>query len=138
SLIATWGEEMSPFNVLPATLNPRATHAIPRIIQMTEGLIEQGHAYASNGDVYFKVRSFPQYGKLSHRNIDDLLVGARIAAGEHKTDPLDFALWKAAKPGEPAWPSPWGDGRPGWHIECSAMNEELFGDQIDIHGGGAD
>lgn len=138
SLIASWAEEMSPFNVLPATANPRATEAIPQIIKMIEGLIENGHAYEAGGDVYYKVRSFPEYGKLSHRNIDDLLVGARIAAGEQKTDPLDFALWKAGKPGEPTWPSPWSEGRPGWHIECSAMNAELFGAQIDIHGGGAD
>lgn len=138
AMIAAWGAEMGPFNVLPATLTPRATQSIPQIIEMIEGLIESGHAYQANGDVYFKVRSFPEYGKLSHRNIDDLLSGARIAPGEHKTDPLDFALWKAGKPGEPTWSSPWSDGRPGWHIECSAMNAEIFGDQIDIHGGGAD
>lgn len=138
SLIANWGAEMAPFNVLPATVNPRATQAIPQIIEMIEGLIERGHAYETNGDVYFKVRSFPGYGKLSHRDVDDLLIGARIAAGEHKSDPLDFALWKAGKPGEPTWESPWSPGRPGWHIECSAMNAHLFGDQIDIHGGGSD
>lgn len=138
SLIATWGEEMAAFNVLPATINPRATQEIPQIISMIEGLIASGHAYESDGDVYFKVRSFPDYGKLSHRNIDDLLVGARIAAGEHKSDPLDFALWKAAKPGEPTWESPWSAGRPGWHIECSAMCSYHLGSRVDIHGGGAD
>ncbi len=138
SLIASWDAEMRPFNVLPATVNPRATQSIPQIIEMIDKLIEDGHAYEANGDVYFKVRSFPEYGKLSHRDIDDLLVGARIAAGEHKSDPLDFALWKAGKPGEPTWESPWSAGRPGWHIECSAMNAHLFGDQIDIHGGGSD
>ncbi|HWV25511.1 MAG TPA: cysteine--tRNA ligase [Thermomicrobiales bacterium] len=138
ALIANWGAEMSPFNVLPATVNPRATQAIPQIIEMIEGLIEDGHAYEADGDVYYKVRSFSEYGKLSHRNIDELLVGARISPGEQKSDPLDFVLWKAAKPGEPTWPSPWSDGRPGWHIECSAMNKEIFGDQIDIHGGGRD
>jgi len=138
SLIATWGEEMAAFNVLPATINPRATQEIPEIIEMIKGLIAGGHAYEANGDVYFKVRSFPEYGKLSHRNIDDLLIGARIAAGEHKHDPLDFALWKAAKPGEPTWDSPWSAGRPGWHIECSAMCSHHLGSQVDIHGGGAD
>ena len=105
---------------------------------MISGLIAKGHAYEANGDVYFRVRSFDEYGKLSHRDIQDLLVGARIAAGEHKEDPLDFALWKAAKPGEPTWPSPWSDGRPGWHIECSAMCARHLGEQIDIHGGGTD
>lgn len=138
SLIAAWGEEMAAFNILPATIAPRATQEIPQIIAMIEGLIKEGHAYEANGDVYFRVRSFPEYGKLSHRNIDDLLVGARIAPGEHKTDPLDFALWKAGKPGEPTWPSPWSDGRPGWHIECSAMCAHHLGEQVDIHGGGTD
>lgn len=138
SLIDTWDEEMSAFNIRKATINPRATEEIPQIIQMIEGLIEKGHAYEANGDVYFRVRSFDEYGKLSNRDIEELLVGARIAAGEHKDDPLDFALWKAAKPGEPTWPSPWSDGRPGWHIECSAMCAHHLGDQIDIHGGGRD
>lgn len=137
-LIDTWDEEMAAFNVKKATLNPRATQEIPQIISMIEGLIEKGHAYEAGGDVYFKVRSFEEYGKLSNRDIDDLLTGARIAVGEQKTDPLDFVLWKAAKPGEPTWPSPWGDGRPGWHIECSAMCAHHLGDQVDIHGGGSD
>lgn len=137
-LIDTWDEEMAAFNVKEATLNPRATQEIPQIISMIEGLIEKGHAYEAGGDVYFKVRSFEEYGKLSNRDIDDLLTGARIAVGEQKTDPLDFVLWKAAKQGEPTWPSPWGDGRPGWHIECSAMCAHHLGDQVDIHGGGSD
>lgn len=138
SLIATWGAEMAAFNVLPATVNPRATQEIPQIIAMVEGLIERGHAYVTNGDVYYKVRSFRDYGKLSHRNIEDLLSGARIDVSEQKADPLDFALWKAAKPGEPTWESPWSAGRPGWHIECSAMCSHHLGGMVDIHGGGAD
>lgn len=109
------------------------------MIGMIKSLIEQGHAYAAdNGDVYFAVRSDPSYGEVSGRNIDDLMVGARIAAGEQKRDPLDFALWKAAKPGEPSWPSPWGEGRPGWHTECAAMVHRYLGTPIDIHGGGSD
>jgi cysteinyl-tRNA synthetase len=138
SLIDTWDEEMRAFNIKKATINPRATQEIPQIVRMIEGLIENGHAYEAGGDVYYRVRSFDEYGKLSNRDIQELLVGARIAAGEHKEDPLDFVLWKAAKPGEPTWPSPWSDGRPGWHIECSAMCAKHLGDQIDIHGGGAD
>jgi cysteinyl-tRNA synthetase len=138
SLIASWGDEMRPFNILPADVYPRATQEIPQIIEMIEGLIEKGHAYESNGDVYFRVRSFDGYGKLSHRDIDDLMVGARIAPGEQKDDPLDFALWKSAKPGEPTWSSPWSEGRPGWHIECSAMCSHHLGGMVDIHGGGSD
>ena len=106
---------------------------------MIKALIEQGHAYAAdNGDVYFAVRSDPDYGQVSGRNIDDLMVGARIEENEDKNDPLDFALWKAAKPGEPSWPSPWGEGRPGWHTECAAMVHRYLGTPIDIHGGGSD
>ena len=138
SLVNSWGDEMDPFNILPADIYPRATQEIPQIIEMIQGLIEKGHAYASEGDVYFRVRSFPGYGKLSHRDIDDLLIGARIAPGEKKEDPLDFALWKAAKPGEPTWESPWSEGRPGWHIECSAMCSHHLGGMVDIHGGGSD
>lgn len=137
-MIEAWNREMEAFNILPAKVNPRATQEIPQIIKMIQGLIDKGHAYQADGDVYFRVRSFPEYGKLSHRDIDELLVGARIVAGEHKSDPLDFALWKAAKPGEPTWPSPWSDGRPGWHIECSAMCSHHLGGMVDIHGGGAD
>ena len=123
----------------PATCNPRATEHIPPIIKLVETLIEKGHAYpVANGDVYFSVRSFPGYGKLSGQSIDDLESGARIEPGDLKRDPLDFALWKGAKPGEPAWDCPWGKGRPGWHIECSAMSMELLGPTFDIHAGGQD
>jgi len=124
-----------------ATVNPRATEHIPEIIKLVETLIEKGHAYAvENGDVYFSVRSFPGYGKLSGQNIDDLENGAseRIDPTELKRDPLDFALWKGEKPGEPSWDSPWGKGRPGWHIECSAMSNRHLGKTIDIHCGGQD
>lgn len=130
---------MRAANVLDPDVRPRATKEIGPMIAMIKTLIEQGHAYAAdNGDVYFAVRSDPNYGQVSGRNIDDLMVGARIEENEDKNDPLDFALWKAAKPGEPAWVSPWGEGRPGWHIECSAMSEKYLGLPFDIHGGGAD
>jgi len=125
-------------NVLPASLYPRATEEIAEIQKMIAGLIEKGMAYPLDGDVYFRVRSDPDYGKLSNRRVDDMESGARIGIDERKEDPLDFALWKAARPGEPAWDSPWGKGRPGWHIECSAMNLHHLGEQIDIHGGGND
>jgi cysteinyl-tRNA synthetase len=138
SYIAEWHAEMRRLNVLPASHYPRATEEIGPIIAMVQGLIDRGHAYAVDGDVYFRVRSFAGYGKLSHRDLDDLLAGARIEVDERKEDPLDFALWKAAKPGEPSWESPWGRGRPGWHIECSAMSSTYLDGQIDIHGGGAD
>lgn len=122
-----------------ATCNPRATEHVEQIIALVQTLIGKGHAYpADNGDVYFSVRSFPGYGKLSGQSVDDLESGARIDPAEQKRDPLDFALWKGAKPGEPAWPSPWGMGRPGWHIECSAMSMELLGPTFDIHAGGQD
>ncbi|MGC4108766.1 MAG: cysteine--tRNA ligase [Thermomicrobiales bacterium] len=137
-LIAEWTEQIEQLNILPATITPRATEEVPEIIAMIEGLIAKGHAYESRGDVYFRVRTFPGYGKLSHRNIDELVSGARIEVSEIKDDPLDFALWKAAKPGEPSWPSPWSDGRPGWHIECSAMCTHHLGGVVDIHGGGSD
>jgi cysteinyl-tRNA synthetase len=138
SYIAEWHEQIRRLNVLPATHYPRATEEVGPIIAMVQGLIDRGHAYAINGDVYFRVRSFAGYGKLSHRELDDLLAGARIEVDERKEDPLDFALWKAAKPGEPSWESPWGPGRPGWHIECSAMSSTYLDGQVDIHGGGAD
>jgi cysteinyl-tRNA synthetase len=137
-LIVEWERQTRALNVLPASVYPRATQEVGPIITMIDGLIERGVAYAADGDVYFRVREFSGYGKLSHRNPDDLRSGARIEIDERKEDPLDFALWKAAKPGEPSWPSPWGDGRPGWHIECSAMCLTHLGRQIDIHGGGAD
>src|SRR4051794_11774368 len=137
-LIAEWHIESATLNVLPATIYPRATQEIPGIIAMIEGLIADGFAYEVDGDVYYRVRAFPDYGKLSHRHLEDLLSGARIEIDERKSDPLDFALWKAAKPGEPWWESPWGKGRPGWHIECSAMCSNHLGGSVDIHGGGAD
>ena len=122
-----------------ASVNPRATEHIGDIIRLVKTLVEKGHAYpAANGDVYFSVRSWPAYGKLSGQNIDDLENGARVDVSEEKRDPLDFALWKGAKPGEPSWPSPWGQGRPGWHIECSAMSMSILGESFDIHGGGQD
>jgi cysteinyl-tRNA synthetase len=137
-LIAEWHAQSAGLNALPATHYPRATQEVGPIVAMVQGLIDRGHAYVVDGDVYFRVRSFPGYGKLSHRDLDDLLSGARIEVDERKDDPLDFALWKAAKPGEPSWDSPWGPGRPGWHIECSAMSSTYLGGQVDIHGGGAD
>jgi cysteinyl-tRNA synthetase len=137
-LIAEWHRETAALNVLPADVYPRATQEVDRIIEMIEGLIRNGNAYQVEGDVYFRVRSFEEYGKLSHRSLDDLLSGARIEVDGRKDDPLDFALWKATKPGEPWWDSPWGQGRPGWHIECSAMCSHHLGGLVDIHGGGAD
>jgi cysteinyl-tRNA synthetase len=131
-------DNLRHLSVLPATSYPRATETMPQIIEMIGTLIDRDAAYQAEGDVYFRVRSDPDYGKLSGRKVDDMRSGARIAPDERKEDPLDFALWKAAKPGEPSWPSPWSDGRPGWHIECSAMNLRAFGPSIDIHGGGND
>ena len=122
----------------PHSENPRVTETMPEIIAMIQKLIEVEKAYVVDGEVLYSVRSFKEYGKLSHKNIDDLLAGARVEIDRKKRDPMDFALWKPAKPGEPKWPSPWSDGRPGWHIECSAMIEKLMGSSIDIHGGGMD
>lgn len=136
--IARFLSEMDSLNIERADAYPRATEAIPTIIKMTQGLIDKGMAYEVDGDVYFRVRADEDYGKLSHRSLDEMEAGARVAVDERKYDPMDFALWKASKPGEPAWDSPWGPGRPGWHIECSAMNLEQHGPQIDIHGGGQD
>ncbi len=130
--------EIDALNIQRADEYPRATGVISTIIEMTQGLIDKGFAYAVDGDVYFRVRKDPDYGKLSHRALDDMEAGARIEVDERKEDPMDFVLWKAAKPGEPSWDSPWGKGRPGWHIECSAMNLAAHGPQIDIHGGGQD
>jgi cysteinyl-tRNA synthetase len=129
---------MDALNVLRADRYPRATEEIPRMIEVVQVLVEKGYAYAADGDVYFRVRRFESYGQLSGRNLDELMAGARIEVGERKEDPLDFALWKASKPGEPSWESPWGLGRPGWHIECSAMSTKYLGVTLDIHGGGQD
>lgn len=132
-------DDSDVLGILPPDVEPKATDHLPEIIAMVERLIENGHAYAvDNGDVYYDVKSFPEYGKLSGKSIDDLQAGARVDVDDIKRDPLDFALWKSAKPDEPSWPSPWGDGRPGWHIECSAMSTKALGDTFDIHGGGAD
>ena len=131
-------EDMKAMNVKPATVHPKATEEIEGMVDFIQTLIDKGHAYEKNGTVYFKTRSFEGYGKLSKKNIDDLESGARIAVNEEKEDPLDFVLWKQKKEGEPAWPSPWSEGRPGWHIECSEMSKKYLGEQIDIHAGGED
>jgi len=136
--IGEFVEHLKAFNILPATVNPRATQEMDQIINMIAGLIEKGFAYVVDGDVYFRVTKDREYGKLSGRRMDDMQSGYRIDVDARKEHPMDFALWKAAKPGEPAWDSPWGKGRPGWHIECSAMNLNHLGEQIDIHGGGND
>lgn len=141
--IQAFDEDMAGLGVALPTYRPRATESIGIIITLIETLIEKGHAYVVDSDVYFSVRSFDGYGKLSGKNIDDLESGARVEVDERKKDPLDFALWKGAKPGEPSWPSPWGtdgkgEGRPGWHIECSAMSQCFLGETLDIHGGGKD
>jgi cysteinyl-tRNA synthetase len=136
--IREFEQHLIDLNILPATAYPHATEEIPQIISMVAGLIESGHAYEVDGDVYFRVNSKKDYGKLSGRHLEDMQAGARIDVDERKENPMDFALWKASKPGEPAWDSPWGPGRPGWHIECSAMNLHHLGEQIDIHGGGND
>ena len=136
--IAQYFVDMDRLNVQRAHVYPRATEEIPKIIEVVQGLIDKGHAYESQGDVYFRVKSDPDYGRLSHQSPDDLQAGSRVEVGIEKEHPLDFALWKAAKPGEPWWESPWGKGRPGWHIECSAMSMRYLGETLDIHGGGQD
>jgi cysteinyl-tRNA synthetase len=136
--IAAYYEDADSLGIRRASANPRATAEMPSIIEMISTLIRKGHAYEANGDVYFEVGTFPEYGKLSGQSPDDLRAGARVEIDDRKRAPLDFALWKARKPGEPAWDSPWGPGRPGWHIECSAMARDYLGDTIDIHGGGSD
>ncbi len=135
---AKFDDAYAALGVKPPTIEPRATDHVPHMVTLIETLIDKGLAYPAGGDVYFSVRALPEYGKLSGRNLDDLLAGARVAPGEHKRDPLDFALWKAAKPEEPSWDSPWGSGRPGWHIECSAMALDYLGTNFDIHAGGTD
>ncbi|MBL5766551.1 cysteine--tRNA ligase [Heyndrickxia sporothermodurans] len=136
--IDAYFEDVSALGCHTADVHPRVTENMDIIIEFIETLISKGHAYESHGDVYYRTRSFNEYGKLSHQSIDDLKSGARIEVGEKKEDALDFALWKAAKEGEIYWESPWGKGRPGWHIECSAMARKYLGDTIDIHAGGQD
>ena len=136
--IGAFHEDMTALGCLSPTMEPRATQHIGDIIDLTERLIAEGNAYAVEGDVYFAVDSLPEYGALSGRKLEDNRAGERVAVDSRKKNPADFALWKSAKPGEPKWESPWGEGRPGWHIECSAMIEKMLGKQIDIHGGGQD
>ncbi|MEE8126594.1 MAG: cysteine--tRNA ligase, partial [Nitrospirales bacterium] len=136
--IGAFYRDMGRLGIVPPTVEPRATQHIPDIVEMIAGLVEKGFAYEVDGDVYFEVRKFPTYGQLSGRNLEELLAGARIEVDPRKRDPMDFALWKSAKPGEPGWESPWGSGRPGWHIECSAMSIKHLGSPFDIHGGGKD
>jgi cysteinyl-tRNA synthetase len=136
--LAEYDRHLQDLNVLPPTVKPRASDEIGQIVTMVSRLVEQGYAYVVDGDVYFRVKKDPDYGKLSRRKIEDMRAGARLDVDARKEDPADFALWKSTKPGEPAWDSPWGKGRPGWHIECSAMNLRYLGEQIDIHGGGND
>ncbi len=137
--IAAMHEDGAALGVLPPDHEPRATEYVGKMLAMIQRLIERGHAYpAANGDVYYAVQSFPSYGRLSGKSLEDLRAGERVEVDPNKRDPMDFVLWKAAKPGEPSWPSPWGAGRPGWHIECSAMGSDLLGAHFDIHGGGQD
>lgn len=139
--IAECKKDMAAMNVKPATTHPLATQEIDGMVDMISTLIEKGYAYNVNGTVYFRTRKFEEYGKLSHKNLDDLRSGNRsllVTGEDQKEDPLDFVLWKPKKDGEPAWPSPWSDGRPGWHIECSVMSKKYLGDEIDIHAGGED
>jgi cysteinyl-tRNA synthetase len=136
---ALFDEDMDALGNVRPDMAPKVTETMPEIVALIEVLVRKGHAYApGNGDVYYSVRSFEEYGRLSRRNLDDLQAGARVEPGDAKRDPLDFALWKAAKPGEPSWASPWGPGRPGWHIECSAMTRKHLGERFDLHAGGKD
>ena len=136
--IASFQRDMTALGIAPADIEPRATEHIEDIIKIIRILEAKSFAYHRDGDVYYPVAKFPGYGKLSGRSLDDMLAGARVDINVQKDNPFDFALWKASKPGEPAWESPWGPGRPGWHIECSAMSQHYLGDTFDIHGGGAD
>ncbi|MFC1928999.1 cysteine--tRNA ligase [Chloroflexota bacterium] len=131
-------EDMDALNIKRADVYPRATEEIPKIIEIIQGLVDKGYAYPSQGSVYFRVNNVPDYGKLSHRTLESMRTGESSAGGDDKESPMDFVLWKAAKPDEPSWESPWGQGRPGWHIECSAMSLKYLGDTLDIHGGGQD
>jgi len=136
--IAAFYEDMGQLNIASPTEEPKATDHIPEMLDMIQSLVDQDKAYESQGDVFYSIKSFKDYGCLSGKNIDDLQSGARVEVNETKRDPMDFALWKKSKPGEPSWDSPWGPGRPGWHIECSAMSKKYLGDTFDIHGGGKD
>jgi cysteinyl-tRNA synthetase len=136
--IQEYQEDMASIGVKAPTIQPKVTEHVPEIVEMIQRIIDNGHAYQSDGDVFFSVKKFNGYGKLSRRDPDDMMAGTRIDINEKKEDPLDFALWKSAKPGEPYWESPWGNGRPGWHIECSLMSTKYLGDSFDIHGGGKD
>lgn len=136
--IADYDRDMERLAVARPTQTPRVTETIPEIIWLVQRLLDKGFAYEANGDVFYAVRRFPGYGKLSKRSLDEMEAGARVEINEAKQDPLDFALWKASKPGEPSWDSPWGPGRPGWHIECSVMSAKFLGETFDIHGGGRD
>ena len=136
--VQAFEEDARGLGLLPPDVSPRVTQVIPEIRALIQKLPDEGLAYSAGGDVYFQVSRWPEYAKLSRRNLDDLRAGERVAPGEHKREPLDFALWKGEKPGEPAWDAPWGRGRPGWHIECSAMSEKYLGQTFDIHGGGLD
>jgi len=131
-------EDMDALNIGRVDIQPKATGEIPKIIEVIRGLVDKGYAYPAQGSVYFRVRNAPDYGKLSHRNLESMVAGECAVGGEDKESLMDFVLWKAAKPGEPSWESPWGNGRPGWHIECSAMSLKYLGDTLDIHGGGQD
>ena len=137
-LIQEYFNEMDALNIKRAHIYPRATEEIAKILEMTQGLVENGTAYAVEGDVYYRISSYADYGKLSHRTLEGMMSGARIEVDNRKEHPMDFALWKSAKPGEPSWDSPWGPGRPGWHMECSAMSLKYLGERFDIHGGGLD
>ncbi|RJO60440.1 MAG: cysteine--tRNA ligase [Dehalococcoidia bacterium] len=136
--MAEFMRDMDALNVSRMDLYPRATQEVPKIIEIVQGLVDKGYAYPAGGSVYFRVTKLDDYGKLAHRTLDQMMAGARIEPGDEKENPMDFVMWKAAKPGEPAWDSPWGEGRPGWHIECSAMTLKYLGETLDIHGGGAD
>jgi len=136
--VAAFRDDVAALGVLAPEVEPKATDHVAEMVALIERLVRGGFAYVVDGDVYFEVRRFAAYGRLSRKNLDELLAGARVEVDERKRDPRDFALWKAAKPGEPAWPSPWGPGRPGWHIECSAMAMRYLGESFDIHGGGED
>jgi len=136
--VAAEREDMAALGVLAPDVDPRATEHVSEMLELIERLVASGHAYPVDGDVYFEIRRFPPYGRLSGKNLDELLAGARVEVDERKREPRDFALWKRSKPGEPAWESPWGPGRPGWHIECSAMAMRYLGESFDLHGGGED